>query len=96
MRLTCAGAIVVRAPSRPLPPQSGGYRIRLRDGQRAEFDVYHLTHLPFAWSLEPRRRFQASYQVGDPRVRRMMEALIDLEGEDVGWHTFFAEESSPV
>ncbi len=73
-----------------------GYHIRPRDGERADLDVYHLTYLLLSWLLDPPRRFRAGYDVSDPRVRTMMEALIGLQREDGGWRPFFAEESSPV
>jgi hypothetical protein len=72
-----------------------GYRIRPRDGRRADLDVYQLTHLLLSWLLDPPRRFRAGYDVSDLRVRRMMEALLDIQREDGGWRPFFAEESSP-
>ena len=73
-----------------------GYRIRLRDGEREAPDVYHLTHLFLSWPFDPPRRFQSGYDVSDARVRRMMEALVDVQREDGGWRPFWAEESSPV
>ncbi len=62
-----------------------GYRVRLRDGEREELDVYHLTHLLLSWLLDPPRRFQSGYDASDPRLKRMMEALIDIQREDGGW-----------
>jgi hypothetical protein len=73
-----------------------GYWVRLRDGERESLDVYHLTHLLLSWLLDPPRRFQSGYDASDPRVRRMMEALIDIQREDGGWRPFFARESSPL
>ncbi len=73
-----------------------GYRIRLRNGQREELDGYTLTHLLLSWLLDPPRRIQSGYDVGDPRVRQMMEALIEIQREDGGWRPFWSEESSPV
>jgi hypothetical protein len=55
-----------------------------------------LTHLLLSWLLDPPRRFQSGYDAGDPRVKRMMEALVDIQREDGGWRPFWAEESSPV
>jgi hypothetical protein len=72
-----------------------GYWIRLRDGEKESLDVYHLTHLLLSWLLDSSRRIQSGYDVSDPRVRRMMEALIDIQGEDGGWRPFFAQKSSP-
>ena len=73
-----------------------GYRVRARDGQREPPEVYHLTHLLLSWVLDPPRRFQSGYDASDPRVRRLMEALIDAQSEDGGWRPFWAEESSAV
>jgi hypothetical protein len=73
-----------------------GYRVRLRDGARERLDVYHLTHLLMSWLLDPPRRIQSGYDVNDPRVRLIMEALIDIQREDGGWRPFFARESSPL
>jgi hypothetical protein len=73
-----------------------GYRIRPRDGEREQPEVYHLTHLLVSWLLDPPRRFRNGYDAGDPRVRRMMEALIDIQHQDGGWRPFWVEESSPL
>ena len=73
-----------------------GYRIRFRDGEREELDGYALTHLLLSWLLDQPRRIQRGYDTSDPRVRRMMEALIDIQREDGGWRPFWSEESSPV
>lgn len=73
-----------------------GYWVRVRDGGREDLDVYTLTHLLLSWLLDPPRRFQAGYTVRDPRVRRMMEALVEIQQEDGGWRPFFAPASSPA
>ncbi|HSR34412.1 MAG TPA: prenyltransferase/squalene oxidase repeat-containing protein [Anaerolineae bacterium] len=73
-----------------------GYWIRRRDGRRQELDVYTLTHLLISWWLDPHCRFQAGYDVGDARVRAMMEALVGIQRTDGGWRPFFAQDSSPV
>jgi len=73
-----------------------GYRIRFRDGEREELDGYSLTHLLLSWILDPPRRFQSGYDASDPRVKQIMEALVDIQREDGGWRPFWAEESSPV
>jgi squalene cyclase len=73
-----------------------GYRIRLRDGERVELDGYTLTHLLLSWLLDQPRRIQSGYDVSDPRVKRMMEALVNIQREDGGWRPFWSEESSPV
>jgi len=73
-----------------------GYRIRWRDGEKEELDVYTLAHLLLSWWLDPLCRLQRGYDVSDARVKRMMEALVDIQRQDGGWRPFFAQESSPV
>ena len=73
-----------------------GFWIGSRDGGRGEPDVYHLTHLLLSWLLDPPRSLERGYDVGDPRVKRMMKALIDIQREDGGWRPFWAKESDPV
>jgi hypothetical protein len=72
-----------------------GYWIRRRDGQKESLDVYHLTHLLLSWLLDSPRRIESGYDAEDPRVTRMMEALIDIQGHDGGWRPFFAQTASP-
>lgn len=73
-----------------------GYWIRARDGQRAEIDVYTLTHLLLSSLLDAPRRLQGGYDVSDPRARRILGVLVDIQGQDGGWRPFFSEASSPV
>jgi hypothetical protein len=73
-----------------------GYRIRVVDGQPEKMEVYGLTHLLLSWLGDRPRRIEDGYDASDPRVGRMMEALIDAQGEDGGWQPFWADESSPV
>jgi len=73
-----------------------GYRVRLRDGKREALDGYTLTHLLLSWLLDRPRRFQAGYDMTDPRVKRMMDALVTTQRGDGGWRPFWSEESSPI
>jgi hypothetical protein len=73
-----------------------GYWIRLRDGRREQLDVYYLTHLLLSWHLDPPRRLHSGYDASDPRVKRMMDTLIDIQREDGGWRPFWADESCPI
>jgi hypothetical protein len=73
-----------------------GYRVRWRDGKKEPLDGYTLTALFSSWLLDPPRRFQAGYDATDPRVKRMMEALVGIQRDDGGWRPFWADESSPV
>lgn len=52
--------------------------------------------LLLSWLLDQLRRIQSTYNVSDPRIKRMMETLIGIQREDGGWHPFWSEESSPV
>lgn len=73
-----------------------GYRIRLRDGRKENLDVYHLTHLFLSSLVDAPHRFHKGYDCRDPRVKKIMEKLIDTQLEDGGWCPFWANESSPV
>jgi hypothetical protein len=73
-----------------------GYAIGTHDGERKALDVYHLTHLLLSWWLDPPRRFQCGYDATDPRVRSMMQALLQIQQLDGGWRPFFSSETSPV
>lgn len=72
-----------------------GYWIRLRDGKKEELDVYHLTHLFLSHLGDRPRRFQSGYDLSDPRVKLLLEALIDIQSEDGGWRPFWASGSDP-
>jgi hypothetical protein len=73
-----------------------GYWVRRRDGQKQDLDAYTLIYLLLSWPLDPPRRFEWGYNAGDPRVERMMAALLDIQGEDGGWRSFFSAGSSPL
>ena len=73
-----------------------GYRVRLRDGEQVDLDAYTLTQPLLAWVLEPARRVRAGYDVHEPRIRRIMQALAGIQREDGGWKPFWDEESSPL
>jgi hypothetical protein len=73
-----------------------GYRIRLRDGRRESVGVYELTHLLLSSLVDPPDRPRSGYDVTDPRVKQMMETLINAQRPDGGWRPFWAEESDPV
>ncbi len=72
-----------------------GYWIRAHDGEREGIEVYTLTHLLLSSLVDTPRRLQGGYDVGDPRVRDILEVLVEVQGQDGGWRPFFAEESSP-
>ncbi len=69
-----------------------GYRIKLRDGKKEDLDVYYLTHLLLSSLVDLPRRIKGGYNASDPREKRMMETLIDIQREDGGWRPFWAEE----
>jgi len=73
-----------------------GYWIRARDGERQEIEVYTLTHLLLSSLVDAPRRLQGGYDMNDPRVRSLLEALVEIQGEDGGWRPFFAEDGSPL
>lgn len=73
-----------------------GYWIRPIDGSRAALDAYHLTHLFLSHLLDPPRRFQTGYDVRDPRAKRILEALVEIQQADGGWRSFWSKESGPL
>ena len=73
-----------------------GYAISVRDGKRRALDIYHLTHLLLSWWLDPPRRFQFGCDARDPRVRSVMQAILEIQRSDGGWRPFFSQESSPI
>jgi hypothetical protein len=73
-----------------------GYRVRLRDGQKVDLDAYTLTQPLLTWALEPPRRVRAGYDAREPRIGRILEALIGSQRKDGGWRPFWEEESSPL
>jgi hypothetical protein len=73
-----------------------GYWIRARDGEREEVEVYTLTHLLLSSLVDAPSRLRAGYDVSDPRIRRIMEVLVEIQDQDGGWRPFFLEESSPL
>jgi hypothetical protein len=61
-----------------------------------DLDAYTLTQPLLAWALEPPRRIRAGYDVHEPRVKRILEALVGIQREDGGWRPFWQEQSSPL
>lgn len=72
-----------------------GYYTALNGGKR-ENDIYHLTHLLGSSLVDKNRRVEASYDLKDKRVKKIVKAILDSQREDSGWSPFWTEESSPV
>jgi len=73
-----------------------GYRHKLQDDAKVELDVYTLTR-PFLSSLvDQPRRILSGFDIGDPRVRRIMDELVGIQRPDGGWRPFWSDVSSPV
>ena len=53
-----------------------------------------LTRLSGVEKLDAPRRLQEGYDVSDLRVKRILEVLVEVQGQDGGWRPFFLEESS--
>lgn len=73
-----------------------GYWVRDRKGEKEDLDVYTVTHLLLSSLIDVPRRLQSGFDVTDPRVKRLLEALVDLQRDDGGWRPFWSEKSSPV
>ena len=46
--------------------------------------------------MDAPRRLKGGYDVNDPRVRRILEVLVEIQDQDGGWRPFFSEESAPL
>jgi hypothetical protein len=73
--------------------ESGFY---YRNGEKAENDIYHLTHLLGQSFFFGKRSADAGYDIKDERVRKIVKAIIQIQREDGGWRPFWSEESDPT
>lgn len=58
-------------------------------------NICHLTHLSFSL-VDKNRIIEAGYDLGDERVKMIVEAVVDSQLEDGGWRPFWANKSDPV
>jgi hypothetical protein len=73
--------------------ESGFY---YRNGEKAENDIYHLTHLLGQSFFFGKRSADAGYDLKDQRVGEIVKAIIQTQREDGGWRPFWLEESDPL
>jgi prenyltransferase beta subunit len=73
--------------------ESGFY---YRNGEKAENDIYHLTHLLGQSFFFGKRNADAGYDLKDERVVKIAKAIINIQREDGGWRPFWSEESDPL
>lgn len=66
------------------------------NGEERENDIYHLTHLILTPFVDTKRRIEASYKPGDGRLKKIANAIEELQREDGGWRPFWSEKSDPV
>jgi prenyltransferase beta subunit len=73
--------------------ESGFYSL---NGEKAENDIYHLTHLLGQSFFFGKRNADAGYDVKDKRIKKIVKAIIETQREDGGWRPFWSEESDPL
>ena len=73
--------------------ESGFY---YRNGEKAENDIYHLTHLLGQSFFFGKRSADAGYDLKNERVAKIAKAIINTQSEDGGWRPFWLEESDPL
>jgi hypothetical protein len=65
-------------------------------GKRRDLDIYHLTHVLLSSLVDSNGRIEAGYDLGDPRVKKIVDAIVRTQHEDGGWKPFWTEESDPT
>jgi prenyltransferase beta subunit len=65
-------------------------------GDKRENDVYHLTHLLGQSFFSGKRGVDAGYTVKDKRVKKMVQAIIDIQKEDGGFQPYWLKKSDPL
>jgi hypothetical protein len=65
-------------------------------GQRREVDIYDLTRVLISSLVDPRRRIDAGYDLSDPRVKKIVDAIFRSQLEDGGWRPFWSERGDPT
>lgn len=75
-----------------------------RKGQKEEIerseihrnDIYHLTRLLGQSFFFGKRSADAGYNVKDKRVKKIVKAIIETQGEDGGWRPYWSKKSDPT
>jgi hypothetical protein len=67
-----------------------------RKGVKEENEVYHLTHLLGQSIFSGKRAADAGYSIKDKRVRKILEAIIEIQREDGGFRPFWSRRSDPL
>jgi len=65
-------------------------------GEKRENDIYHLTHLLGQSFLSGKRGADAGYTTKDKRVKKILQAIIEIQREDGGFRPYWSEESDPL
>lgn len=65
-------------------------------GEKRENDIYHLTHLLGQSFFSGQRGADAGYTVKDKRVKKIAEAMVEIQREDGGFRPFWLKESDPL
>jgi hypothetical protein len=67
-----------------------------RKGEKEENEVYHLTHLLGQSIFSGKRAASAGYNIKDKRVKKILEAIIEIQREDGGFRPFWSRRSDPL
>jgi hypothetical protein len=67
-----------------------------RKGEKEENEVYHLTHLLGQSIFSGKRAAIAGYNIKDKRVKKILEAIIEIQREDGGFRPFWSRRSDPL
>jgi hypothetical protein len=65
-------------------------------GEKRENDIYHLTHLLGQSFFSGQRSAEAGYTVKDKRVKRIAEAMVEIQREDGGFRPFWSKKSDTL
>jgi prenyltransferase beta subunit len=65
-------------------------------GEKRENDIYHLTHLLGQSFVSGKRGADAGFATKDKRVKKILQAIIEIQREDGGFRPYWSEESDPL
>jgi len=73
-----------------------GYYIETITQKKKRNDIYTLSHLLLSSLTDKERRIKSGYNMKDPRVRNIVEEIINIQNLDGGWNPFWQNESDPI
>jgi hypothetical protein len=67
-----------------------------RQGEKEENEIYHLIHLLGQSIFSGKRGADEGYNIKDKRVKRILEAIMEIQREDGGFRPFWSRRSDPL